>query len=209
MSKKSINEKGKTLNNKINEKFQSMNKFEKIFTILIICCVGIFIAGLITSTVMPDANTGVTNIIDNQTDAQKNTTPEIYVTPDNASFGFFGTDTPAANSGYEMCINVNNECYYLGYTPEMNLVDYSHNVAAIYNASANAEYKNSQPAYEGKIGYIYPIEIHNTQNQGTGTIQFDFDNDKNFSFTYHEGTVGLNDHAKIVDSIFDDKGTML
>lgn len=212
-AKKVINE-GKSLNNSINQKWSSMGKGGKIITFVLICCVACFLIGVLGTVIFPDANTtttvnNVADVVDNRTDAQKNTTPEIYVTPDNSSFSFFGTETLAANSGYEMCINVGDECYYLGYTPEMNLVDYSHNVAAIYNASAAVEYQNDQPVYQGDIGYVFPIRIYDTQNQGSGDVQFDFDNDMNFSFTYHTGTVGANSEAKIVDNVYDANGNQL
>lgn len=133
---------------------------------------------------------------------------ELSATTDY-NFTYFGSENPAPKDGYDFAIQTDDGVFYIDNSLASKLSEYSSNFGIIYNAALTEEYENNKPEYEGSVGYIYPIKVYNTNNEGTGAVTFDFPNDKNFTFEYKIGTVGANDQAKIMTKIYDDTGTEL
>lgn len=109
-------------------------------------------------------------------------------------FTYYGLDTPAGQD-YTYSIEVDGNVYYFDDSIASEIDSNNLNQVIKWDLS---KYGSSEPDAQIKTG-LFTFDVYDQPNEDYS--QFSFDCDKIFTFTYHTGTVGMNDNAKIIDSV--------
>lgn len=121
---------------------------------------------------------------------------------DDGEYYFYGTNEPAYESGYFASVTVDGENYYFDDATYDKMCEYDSKFttgfAKQFDGDSNSvDVKNAAGFKVGSISSEKTTEPF-TQNVG-----------KSFSFDFEEGEVGLNSHAKIIKTVYDDSGNKL